>query len=69
MVIDFHNHFFPIEYLEFLRQGEVDASVEKDRDGRTIMVVDGDYNIIVEEHHNPVARIAAMDAAGLLRVG
>lgn len=27
------------------------------------------YNIIVEEHHNPVARIAAMDAAGLLRVG
>ena len=65
MVVDFHNHFFPIEYLDFLRRGEADASVEKDGDGRTIMVVDGDYNIIVEEHHNPVARIAALDGAGV----
>ena len=29
------------------------------------MAVDGDYNIIVEEHHNPVARSEAMARAGV----
>lgn len=65
MILDFHNHFFPNEYLQELTKGEADASVETDDQGRTIMVTDGDYNIIVEEHHNPVERIDAMKAAGV----
>lgn len=65
MILDFHNHFFPSEYLNELTKGEADASVETDDQGRTIMVTDGDYNIIVEQHHNPVARMSAMDAAGI----
>ena len=65
MILDFHNHFFPSSYLKELAKGDADASVETDAEGRTIMVTDGDYNIIVEEHHNPVARIEAMAAAGV----
>lgn len=65
MILDFHNHFFPNAYLKELAKGDADASVETDDQGRTIMVTDGDYNIIVEEHHNPVARIDAMNAAGV----
>ncbi|MEM7336413.1 MAG: amidohydrolase family protein [Chloroflexota bacterium] len=65
MIIDFHNHFFPKPYLLELAKGEAKASVEYDANGRTIMVTDGDYNIIVPEHFDPVARIAAMDEAGV----
>ena len=65
MILDFHNHFFPANYLQELAKGEADASVQQDDQGRTIMITDGDYNIIVEEHHNPAARVAAMVAAGV----
>ena len=65
MILDFHNHFFPAPYLNEIAKGHAKASATTDELGRTLMVTDGDYNIIVEEHHNPVARIAAMDAAGV----
>ena len=65
MILDFHNHFFPSAYLKELAKGAADASVEKDAQDRMIMKTDGDYNIIVEEHHNPEARLEAMAAAGV----
>ncbi len=65
MVIDFHNHFFPSEYLTELKRGGYLASVEQNAQGQNVMVQLGDYNIIVEEHHNAVARAAVMDAAGV----
>jgi aminocarboxymuconate-semialdehyde decarboxylase len=65
VVIDFHNHFFPAEYLAELKRGGYLATVERDAQGRDVMVQKGDYNIIVEEHHNPLERAAAMDAAGV----
>jgi len=67
MILDFHNHFFPAPYLKELAKGDARATVTKDAEGRTIMVTDGDYNVIVEEHHNPTARVAALQAAGVDR--
>lgn len=65
MILDFHNHFFPAPYLQELTKGDALATVTKDAEGRTIMTVDGDYNIIVEEHHNATARLDALRAAGV----
>ena len=65
MIVDFHNHFFPKAYLDEIAKGQAKASATTDADGRTIMYTNGDYNIIVEEHHNGAARVAAMDAAGV----
>ena len=65
MIIDFHNHFFPKAYLDELKRRPYLATVEQNTAGQTVMVQKGDYNIIVEEHHNPAARCAAMDAAGV----
>ncbi|MCB0098541.1 MAG: amidohydrolase [Caldilineaceae bacterium] len=64
MIIDFHNHFFPRPYLDALASGAYEANVQQS-DGELRMVLHGDYNIIVEEHHNAAARAAAMDAAGV----
>lgn len=65
MIIDFHNHFFPKAYLDELARRPYLATVTQNDAGQTVMVQKGDYNIIVEEHHNPAARCAAMDAAGV----
>ena len=51
MIIDFHNHFFPPTYLAALATGAYRATVQQSR-GEMRMVLQGDYNVIVEEHHN-----------------
>ncbi|MEM7800251.1 MAG: amidohydrolase family protein [Chloroflexota bacterium] len=65
MIVDFHNHFFPKPYLDALREDDTNAKVTENGEGETIIVVKGDYSIIVEEHHNAAARAAALDAAGV----
>src|SRR5262245_13957468 len=65
MIIDFHNHFYPMAYLAELEKGNTKATVQKDNEGRTLMVYAGDYNIIVPEHYDPAARLAALDAVGI----
>lgn len=63
MIIDFHNHFFPTPYLDALRHWHYRAGIAQQNDGQTVMVLNGDYNVIVQEHHDPIARLQAMDAA------
>jgi aminocarboxymuconate-semialdehyde decarboxylase len=63
--IDFHNHFYPAAYLQALEKGDTHATVQKDGQGRTLLVYAGDYNIIVPEHYDPEARIAALDKVGM----
>ncbi len=65
MKIDFHNHIYPQAYLNELEKGATRASVQKDAQGRTLLINKGDYNIIVPGHYSPEARIEAMDAAGV----
>lgn len=65
MKIDFHNHLYPEPYLAELERGRTRITVQRDDEGRTLLVYAGDYNIIVSGHRSPEARIAAMDAAGV----
>ncbi len=65
MIIDFHNHLYPQAYLAELEKGNSRAVVERDDNGRMRLINAGDYNIIVEGHYLPEARIEAMDAAGV----
>jgi aminocarboxymuconate-semialdehyde decarboxylase len=67
MIIDFHNHAFPKDYLDALATGRYQATAERDADGRLIMAQKGDYNVIMPAHYDADARIAAMDAAGVNR--
>lgn len=63
MIVDFHNHFFPMNYLAELEKGQSQAKLERDHTGQLIMVLSGDYSVIMETHHNATARLEAMDAA------
>lgn len=65
MKIDFHNHMYPEAYLAELEKGKTNATVQKDAEGRTLLINAGDYNIIVDGHRYPEARIEAMNAAGV----
>ncbi len=67
MIIDFHNHFYPKEYLNALKSGNYAAGIQQDSSGQTVMVLPGDYNVIVEEHYNAAARLEAMEVAGIER--
>lgn len=46
-IVDFHNHFYPPEYLEALRSGESTVKVTIDAEGNPRIHYPGDYNIAV----------------------
>lgn len=49
-VIDFHNHFYPGEYLDALRTGSSRVRITGDSDGNPVLHYPGDYNIAVRGH-------------------
>jgi aminocarboxymuconate-semialdehyde decarboxylase len=51
-VIDFHNHFYPPEYLEAIRQGPSNVKVTFDGEGNPLLHYPGDYNIAVRGHRD-----------------
>jgi aminocarboxymuconate-semialdehyde decarboxylase len=51
-VIDFHNHFYPPEYLDALRSGSSAVEVTIDDDGNPRIYYPGDYNIAVPGHRD-----------------
>ncbi|MBI4538720.1 MAG: amidohydrolase [Gemmatimonadetes bacterium] len=66
-VIDFHNHFYPPEYLRALRSGPSHVRVTYDPQGNPVLHYPGDYNIAVPQHRDIAARLSALDAAGVDR--
>jgi aminocarboxymuconate-semialdehyde decarboxylase len=52
MIIDFHNHFYPPEYLDALRAGPSNARVTLDAEGNPVLHYPGDYNIAVRGHRD-----------------
>jgi len=65
MKIDFHNHFFPKEYIKELEKRTQSPTVERDPSGRTLIHYAGDYNIVEETHTTPEVRIKEMDRCGM----
>jgi aminocarboxymuconate-semialdehyde decarboxylase len=67
LAIDFHNHFYPLKYLEELSKPGGYARVEKDAGGRLLVHYEGDYNVIVGPHIDLSERLRDMDRCGVER--
>ena len=64
-VIDFHNHYYPPEYIEAIRTGPSNISVTVDADGNPVLHSPGDKNYIVPGHRDIAYRERVLDAAGI----
>jgi aminocarboxymuconate-semialdehyde decarboxylase len=52
MTIDFHNHYYPPEYLDAVKKGPAKVRVDYDADGNPRLHYPGDYNILVPGHRD-----------------
>ena len=52
MIIDFHNHYYPPEYLEFVKRGPARVKLDYGADGNPRLHYPGDYNILVPGHRD-----------------
>ena len=67
MIIDFHNHFYPPEYLDVLRTGDSAVRVTDDAEGNPCIHYPGDYNVAVRGHRDIAYRQQVLDAEGVDR--
>ena len=65
MVIDFHNHFYPPDYIAALQSGSSRVQVTIDDDGNPRLHYPGDYNIAVRGHRDIVYRTSVLEQLGL----
>jgi aminocarboxymuconate-semialdehyde decarboxylase len=65
MIVDFHNHYFPPEYLEAIREGGSHFRVTTDGDGNPVLHSPGDYNVLVPGHRDLDFRTRVLDDAGV----
>jgi len=65
MIIDFHNHFYPPEYLAALKGGDSVVRVTEDAAGNPVIHYPGDYNVAVPGHRDIVFREKDVTAAGV----
>lgn len=64
-IIDFHNHYYPPEYLKALQQGPSRISVTYDDRGNPVLHSPGDKNYIVPGHRDIEFRRQVLDEAGI----
>lgn len=65
MVIDVHNHFYPPEYLDALRNGESIVRVTIDEAGNPCVHYPGDYNVAVQGHRDIGYRADVLEREGV----
>ena len=65
MIIDFHNHFYPPEYLEALRSGHSQVQITIDDEGNPRLHYPGDYNIAVRGHRDIAYRTSVLEELGI----
>jgi aminocarboxymuconate-semialdehyde decarboxylase len=51
-IVDFHNHYYPPEYVDALRTSKSNVKVTYDADGNPCVHYPGDYNILVPGHRD-----------------
>ena len=51
-IIDFHNHYYPPEYMRALRSGASAVEITIDEDGNPCLHYPGDYNVAVPGHRD-----------------
>jgi aminocarboxymuconate-semialdehyde decarboxylase len=52
MIIDFHNHYYPPEYLDAVKKGPARVKLDYGPDGNPRLHYPGDYNILVPGHRD-----------------
>jgi aminocarboxymuconate-semialdehyde decarboxylase len=67
MIIDFHNHFYPPEFIAAIRKGPSNFTVTDDQEGNPVLHSPGDYNVVVPGHRDVDHRIQVLDQAGVDR--
>lgn len=64
-IVDFHNHFYPPEYVEAIKKGPSKIKVTFDEQNNPLLHYPGDYNILVPEHRDIGFRQKAVLEAGI----
>src|SRR5262245_25751347 len=66
-IVDFHNHYYPPEYVETLKQPSSPSRVRVtyDKDGNPCVHYPGDYNILVPGHRDIDYRQRVLDEQGV----
>ncbi len=65
MIIDFHNHYYPPEYLDALGPSGSTLRITHDADGNPIVHYPGDYNVMVRGHRDIAYRQTVLDEQGV----
>ena len=64
-IVDFHNHYYPPEYVEALRKSTSVVKVTYDDEGNPCVHYPGDYNILVPGHRDLDFREHVLEAHGV----
>ncbi|NIM16053.1 MAG: amidohydrolase family protein [Candidatus Aminicenantes bacterium] len=64
-IIDFHNHFYPPEYVKALETGSSNIKVTYDNENNPLLHYPGDYNILVPGHRDIDFRAQVLEKAGI----
>ena len=64
-IVDFHNHYYPPEYLDALGPVGSTLSITHDKEGNPIVHYPGDYNVMVRGHRDIAYRQAVLDEQGV----
>jgi aminocarboxymuconate-semialdehyde decarboxylase len=64
-IIDFHNHFYPPEYLEAIQTGPSNVKVTFDEDNNPLLHYPGDYNVVVRGHRDIAYREEVLEREGV----
>jgi len=64
-VIDFHNHYYPPEYLDALKPSGSVLSITMDEDDNPVVHYPGDYNVMVRGHRDIAYRQDVLDEHGV----
>jgi aminocarboxymuconate-semialdehyde decarboxylase len=64
-VVDFHNHFYPPEYLAALEPAGSALHITHDAEGNPVVHYPGDYNVMVREHRDIAYRQDVLDRDGV----
>ena len=64
-IIDFHNHYYPPEYLGALEAAGSTLRITTDPDGNPVVHYPGDYNVMVRGHRDIAYRRTVLDEHGI----
>jgi aminocarboxymuconate-semialdehyde decarboxylase len=64
-IIDFHNHYYPPEYIAAIKAGASNAKVTFDAEGNPLLHYPGDYNILVPGHRDIEFREKVLQKTGV----